>query len=338
MQSNHTCLVHSVSPSQSSTGEQRSVRERESVTHSIVSKPPSPRQKNQNRTKPEQLLLHDNLGTDALKGLDDLLCILLRHGFLENLGHALDELLAIDQRQTEQALDLLNGLGLGCSINLFELQVKQGLLLGSGGRLVFLNGGGGGGGGTTSHGEAANGEVGDVQASLREDIQSVSLFSIVSLESSIIPIPFDNSETHLQGGHQVRGLQQRQLANLINDRGDLGVGRSGSSGLCFRRLPSPAGRPLRQICGGRKAQRGSGGTDELSAASGCGLSGNRHNDVRKRYAGGRKEGGKRQGSCWTDNRNGNQQQSSIRKKESRSFGVGKSSAGHVPDPLIRKGL
>jgi len=127
------------------------------------------------------------------------------------------------------------------------------------------------------------------------------------------------------------------LANLVNDLGDLGVGRSGSGTLCFRRLPSPAGCPLRQICGGGKAQRGSGRTDELPAASGCGLSGNQHDGVRKRYGGKDKRG--------IDNRaaagrtiataiNNNRQSA----KKSRSFGAGKSSAGHVPDPLIRAGL
>ena len=109
-------------------------------------------------------LLHDNLGTELLHCGNDLLGILLGYVLLHHLRRALDKLLAVDQAQTEQTLDLLNDLGLGGGVELLELQCEKGLL--GGGRCsilgLFSGRGGGGGGGS----EAAYRHVGDVELAL----------------------------------------------------------------------------------------------------------------------------------------------------------------------------
>lgn len=176
-------------------------------------------------------LLHDGLGTDGLERLDDLLGVLLGHGLLEDLGHRFDELLAVNQGEAEEGLDLLDDLGLGGGVNGLEFQVEEGLLLG-GRSSLFLLSGSSGGSSTAGHGETANGEVGDVEAGL-------------------------------EGGHEVGGLQQRQCADLVNNLADLGVDRGSS--LRLGGLPSPC--PLRQVCRGREAQRSGGWADDLPAAA-----------------------------------------------------------------------
>lgn len=111
-------------------------------------------------------LLHNSLSADLLKSLDDLLGILLRHRLLQNLGHRLDELLAINQRQTKQSLDLLDDLGFRCGVDGLDLDVEEGLLL-LGREFLFFLGGSGLSRGARGHSDATNGEVGDIQAGLR---------------------------------------------------------------------------------------------------------------------------------------------------------------------------
>lgn len=120
-------------------------------------------------------LLHDNLGTHSLQGLDDLLRLLLGHRLLHHLGYRLNELLAVDEGKAEQTLDLLDNLSLGGSIHCLKLQVEKSLFLRGGSSLFFLSSGGSGSTttGTGSNGEATNGEVGDIQAGLYKRPMSV---------------------------------------------------------------------------------------------------------------------------------------------------------------------
>lgn len=259
------------------------------------------------RAHREATLLHGSLSTETLEGLDDLLGLLLGNGLLHDLGDTLDELLAVDQRQTEHGLDLLDDLGLSGGIEGLELEVEQGLLLGSRGSFLLLRGGSSGSSrsSSTGHGEAANGQVGDVQTGLQVNSTSVissiiqchwfrsSSYCImcirhvflgagdISLHATAGGRRADsnnnNSSTHLQAGDEVSGLQQGQLANLVNDLRNLRVRRGGSGSTSIGRLPSPSGRPpaLGEICGRRDAQ-GRRRADDLSAASSCGLGGERH--------------------------------------------------------------
>lgn len=113
-------------------------------------------------------LVHGDGGTKVLHGGDDLLGVLLWYGLLHHLGRALDKLLGVDQAEAEQVLDLLDDLGLGRGVELLELEVEERLLGGGGRSLLGLLGRSGGGGGTASRasGEAADGQVRDVEPGL----------------------------------------------------------------------------------------------------------------------------------------------------------------------------
>jgi hypothetical protein len=80
----------------------------------------------------------------------------------------------------------------------------------------------------------------------------------------------NKQSTNLEGGHEISSLQKRQLADLVNNLIDLGVGRCS----CLGGLPSP--RPLGQVCRGREAQRTGGWADDLPAATSCDLRRNWH--------------------------------------------------------------
>jgi hypothetical protein len=108
-------------------------------------------------------LLHHDGGAELLHGGDHFLCVLLGDILLHELRRALDELLAVHQAETQQTLDFLDDLGLGCGIEALELEVEKRLLRGGGsGVLGIFNCGRGG----RSSGEAANREVGDVELGL----------------------------------------------------------------------------------------------------------------------------------------------------------------------------
>ncbi len=111
-------------------------------------------------------LLHGDLGAELLHGGDDLLGILLGDVLLHHLGRALDKLLGLDQAEAEQALNLLDDLGLGGGVKLLQLEGEEGLLGGGRGSLVGFFGGGGGSGGSSS--EAADREIGDVELGLEK--------------------------------------------------------------------------------------------------------------------------------------------------------------------------
>lgn len=70
---------------------------------------------------------------------------------------------------------------------------------------------------------------------------------------------------NLQAGHQIGRLHQIQLADLVDNLRDLGIGRRRSS-LSLGGLASPGGCTL-EVCGGRETQ---GRTDEGPAAPGSG--------------------------------------------------------------------
>lgn len=109
-------------------------------------------------------LLHNSRSTQRLERLDNLLGLLLGNALLHHLWRALDELLAVHERQPQHALDLLDHLGLRPGVKLLQLQVEQRLLGGSRCGLLLFNGRSGrtrAGGG-----ESAHGHVGDVEAGL----------------------------------------------------------------------------------------------------------------------------------------------------------------------------
>lgn len=108
-------------------------------------------------------LLHDDGGTELLHGGNHLLGVLLGHVLLHRLGGRLDKLLAVDQAEAQQTLDLLDDLGLAGRVKGLQLQGEEVLLGGGGGSLLGLLDGSGSGGGSS---EAANGQVGDVELAL----------------------------------------------------------------------------------------------------------------------------------------------------------------------------
>lgn len=89
-------------------------------------------------------------------------------------------------------------------------------------------------------------------------------------------------QTHLQARHEIGSLEQGQCADLVDNLGDLGVGRGSRSRGGLGGLPSPAAGCATgcEICsGGRDAQgRRADGAGELSAAAGCGLGGEGHGE------------------------------------------------------------
>lgn len=109
------------------------------------------------------LLLHLHDTTQGLDRLHNLGALLLGHALLHHLGHALDELLAVDQTQAEHALDLLDDLGLGGRVEGGELQGEERLLLRRGSGFFFFDGGSGGG---RRGGWRCEGEVGDLKTGL----------------------------------------------------------------------------------------------------------------------------------------------------------------------------
>jgi hypothetical protein len=117
-------------------------------------------------------LFHNHDGAQGLERIHYLLRVLLRHALLHQLRRALDELLAVDETQVEQVLDLLNDLGLGAGLERLELDVEQRLLLLQG-RCVFLllDGGGRGRLRCTGGGEGGERRVGDVQAGLSVSVE-----------------------------------------------------------------------------------------------------------------------------------------------------------------------
>lgn len=133
------------------------------ISHPIKScqTPRRPRQSNFH-------LLHNSLRPKTLQSLNNLLRLLLRHRLLHHLRYGLDKLLAVHQRQSKHVLNLLDHLGLGRGIERLQLQVKERLL--SGGRCcLFFFGSwccGAWSTATWGRGEAADREVGNVQAGL----------------------------------------------------------------------------------------------------------------------------------------------------------------------------
>lgn len=124
-------------------------------------------------------LFHHNLSAKLLHGSDDFLSVLLWNVLLHHLWCALDELLAIDQTEAEQALDLLDDLGLGGGIELLQLQGEQSLLGGGGSSVFGLFSGRGGGGSSSS--EATNRHVRDVELALEIRRGRVSALVYVTL-------------------------------------------------------------------------------------------------------------------------------------------------------------
>lgn len=76
-----------------------------------------------------EMLLHNHNCTQCLHGLNNLLRLLLRHALLHQLWRTLHKLLAVHQTQAQQALDLLDHLGLRARVERLKLQVEQCLLL-----------------------------------------------------------------------------------------------------------------------------------------------------------------------------------------------------------------
>lgn len=84
-------------------------------------------------------LFHDHHGAESLQCVDDLLAFLLGHSIFHLLGRALDELFAVDQTQTQHALNFLDNLGLCAGVERLECQLKQRLLLRLGCCFLLLN-------------------------------------------------------------------------------------------------------------------------------------------------------------------------------------------------------
>jgi hypothetical protein len=113
-------------------------------------------------------LLHDDNSTQSLECLDNLLTLFLGHTLLHQLGSALDKLLAVNQRQTQHALDFLDDLGLGAGFERHELEVEQSLFLCGGGDVLLFGSSRGRSGGSTTSSKATDGQIRDVEARLRD--------------------------------------------------------------------------------------------------------------------------------------------------------------------------
>lgn len=144
-------------------------------------------------------LLHHHGSTNLLHGGNNLLSILLRHILLHHLGCALDELLAVDQAEAEQTLDLLDDLGLGCRLDALQLQGEEMLLSSS--RRSFL-GLLSGGRSSRGSGEATNGEIGDVELVLQKELVELDLKTASKFMCK-------GRWAYLEGRHKVCSLEQR---------------------------------------------------------------------------------------------------------------------------------
>lgn len=161
---------------------------------------------------PHKSLLHDNNSAQSLERLDNLLSLILWHALLHELGSALNKLLAVDKRKTEQTLDLLDDLWLARRLERLKLKVEQCLFLRGRGCLLFFNGccccwSGGG------RGESTYGQVWDVEAGLLSVRRT-----LLKSKSAVY--------SHLEGRNKVGGFQKSQLADLVDNGGDLWVGGS----------------------------------------------------------------------------------------------------------------
>jgi hypothetical protein len=116
-------------------------------------------------------LLHDDNSTESLEGLDNLLALLLWYTLLHELRCALDKLLAVHQRKTQHALDLLDDLWLGGRLERLQLEVEQSLFLRGRCGLLLLDGCCCLGGGRCC--EATDGQIWDVEAGLVELVWSL---------------------------------------------------------------------------------------------------------------------------------------------------------------------
>lgn len=170
-------------------------------------------------------LLHNNLSTKLLHSSNDLLSILLGNVLLHHLWCALDELLAVHQAEAEQALDLLDNLGLGGSVELLQLQGEQRLLGGGGGSVFWLFDDGSGSRSGSS--EATNGHVGDVELAL--------LGGQCQCSVGHLGLEIQTGETNLEARNKVCSLQKSELADLVDNAGNLGVLGSGLGGVVSSR-------------------------------------------------------------------------------------------------------
>ncbi|EEQ41684.1 hypothetical protein CLUG_05812 [Clavispora lusitaniae ATCC 42720] len=133
-------------------------------------------------------LLQGNLGSQAFQSGLDLVCVFLGDVFFQHLRRSLHELLGLHQRQTQQALDLLDDLRLGLGVKGFQLDGENRLFLNNFLHL-FLH----------WSSRSSRSSTGGRKCNVR-DVQS-----------------------GFQLGNQCRGLQQGQCGDLVNNLRDLRI-------------------------------------------------------------------------------------------------------------------